>query len=129
MTLAEILLAIALTTVSVLAILGLMSYSLGAGKKTSVHTQAASVASTLMSDLQVVASQSFDSVNEQPSTPVPPEIDMAGGGFTYRIAVTDLEPSATPPFAPALKDVFLTVNWKDNQGEQRFELQTRFARE
>lgn len=113
-TLAEILLALALLSVTLLALVALQTSILKGRQKSSVNIYAAKVASGIMASLEERLAADIETVVAQPRGKVPPEL-LLGAPYEFEYQVTE---SFDGPPEQGLKDVAVTLFWKDKNGEQ-----------
>jgi Tfp pilus assembly protein PilV len=122
-TLSEILIAIATISITLLALAALQGSILKGRQKSLTEVHAAKLASAIMIRLENQLSADIDQNVAQPRTPVPPEL-LADNryGFEYEV-----QQSFDGPPEDRLKDVSVTIFWKDKNGPQSRTVWSKFV--
>ena len=122
-SLGEILIAIAFVTIAVLAAIGVQAYALKGQVKASEHFHAAQKAEAVMADIESVLGTDLDIDVSVERSPLPTEYNPEGvPEFEYTVTQSDI---GLP--SDRLKEVQVTIFWRDEQGEQKFFCGTRFT--
>lgn len=122
MTLAEIIIALAVTGLAVLAGVGVQLFAMNAQNKAGLWSEAGMVAKSLMARSQDALQRDFSTSVAAPRGSVPPDLDP-DGRFEYEV----LESAEPPPLQDSLKRLEVVVYWRDRQGDQRYILTTKVA--
>ncbi len=123
-TLPEILIAIAVLSITLLALAGLQASILKGRQKSLAEVHAAKLASSLMISLEAELSTDINKDISQARTPVPPEL-LSDNPYNFEYEV--LQSFDGPP-ADGLKDVTVTIYWKDKNGPQKRTVWSKFVR-
>ncbi len=121
-TLSEILVAISLLALSLLALVGLQISVLKGRQKSAVNVHASKVAATIMIDIESRLSSNIETEVSQARIDVPTEM-LAENPYKFQYEVTE---SFDGPPEQGLKDVAVTVYWIDKNGEQQRTLWSKF---
>lgn len=125
LTLAEIMLALALLSITLLALAALQTSILKGRQKNTVHVYAAKVAAALMVTLESQLAADINTDVTQTRTAVPPEI-LLDTPYEFEYAV---EQSFDGPPEQGLKDVSVTIYWKDKNGPQQRQVWSKFVQQ
>jgi Tfp pilus assembly protein PilV len=123
LTLSEILLALALLSITLLALAALQASILKGRQKSTVNVYAAKVAAALMVTIETQLASDIEADVSQVRSEVPPEI-LLDTPYQFEYEVTQ---SFDGPPEQGLKDVSVTVYWKDKNGEQKRTLWSKFV--
>ena len=118
----EVLTAVTLVAIAILAGIGLQTFAFKAQKKASLRSKASIVARGLMARCQADLAADFGATVTAPRQAVPVELDSERQ-FEYEVQ----ESKAAPPLEEELKQVEVVLYWKDQQGDQSFHLTTKVA--
>lgn len=121
-TLAEVLIAMAALSVTLLAVVGLQTSILKGRQKSQVNVHAAKLASQILVRTEAQLASDIDLDVTQARIPVPPEI-LNPNPYNFEYEVTQ---SFDGPPSDGLKDVSVTVFWEDKNGPQRRTLWSKF---
>lgn len=118
MSLAEVIVAIGIFAVAVLALISVRAYALRSQVKAQQHQQATALALSLMAEAEVRVKTDFEASLETPASPLMRTEDLPEG---YSYVATQTYPN------PDLQTITLKVRWTDRNGPQEYELWTKFA--
>ena len=121
-TLAEILIALSLMALSLLALVGLQATVLKGRQKSTVHVHASKLATSIMLGIENELKSDIETAVSQSRTEVPLEI-LAENPYKFEYEVRE---SFDGPPEQGLKDVAVTVYWKDKNGEQERTIWSKF---
>jgi hypothetical protein len=116
LSLAELILALLLTLIAVLGLVGVVSYSLRAQAKSSTSHIASVIASNLMEDAQGTCWDNF-------SAPLTAARQVVPSHPGYEFAIAENLENAD------LKRVEISIYWNDREGARQFDLWTKLVRE
>ena len=120
-SLAELVLALGIISVSVLAALGVAIYSSRGNGKAESHFRASQKAESVMADVESVLAADLDADVTASRQPMGTLYNPEGApAFEYEVSQSFVG-------APAdrLKEVVVTVFWEDQQGDRSFRCTTR----
>lgn len=118
LSLAEVIVAIGIFAVAVLALISVRAYSLRAQVKAQQHQQATALAISLMAEAEARVKTDFEAALETATHPLMRDEDLPEG-YSYEATQTYTNPD--------LQTVTLKVRWTDRNGRQEYELWTKFA--
>lgn len=121
-TLSEILIALSLMALSLLALAGLQTSVLKGRQKSAVHVHASKLATTIMFGIENELNSDIETVVSQSRIDVPSEM-LPENPYQFQYEVRE---SFDGPPEQGLKDVAVTVYWKDKNGEQKRTLWSKF---
>lgn len=118
LSLFEVMVAIAVFAIAVLALISVQAFALRSQVKAQQHQQATILAVSLMAEAEARVKTDFGAMLETPSTPLM-ETENLPEGYTY---------TAQQSFETAdVQRITLKVRWTDGNGPQEYELWTKFA--
>ena len=118
MSLAEVIIAIGVFAVAVLALISVRAFALRAQVKAQQHHQATALAISLLAEAEARVKTSFEAQLEPPDDPLMKTEELPDG-YTYVATQTFINPD--------LQKIVLKVRWTDRNGNQEYELWTKFS--